>query len=79
MCGQAKTSVRKKQLITTNSENEFVYKHFNPKLGFARINVVSKSCTCHKYLDKGVCKHPIAAYILKQSNFPGLVQLPKQF
>ena len=76
---QAKTIIRKKQLIPTESENEYLYKHYNPKLGYARINIVSKSCTCHKYLDKGVCKHLIAACILTQSNLPGLVQLPKQF
>ena len=46
---QAKTIILKKQLIATNTENEFLYKHFNEKLGFARINLVSKSCTCHKY------------------------------
>jgi hypothetical protein len=76
---QAKTIVLKNQLIATNTENEFLYKHFNAKLGFARINLVSKSCTCHKYLDKGVCKHLIAACIQTRSNLPGLVQLPKKF
>ena len=76
---QAKTIIRKKQLIPTESENEYLYKHYNPKLGFARINIVSKSCHCHKYLDKGVCKHLIAACILTQYNLPALVQLPKQF
>jgi len=76
---QAKTIIRKKQLIPTESENEYLYKHYNPKLGYARINIVSKSCTCHKYFDKGVCKHLIAACILPQSNLPSLVQLPKQF
>jgi uncharacterized Zn finger protein len=40
---------------------------------------LSKSCTCHKYLDKGVCKHLIAACIQTRSNLPGLVQLPKKF
>jgi uncharacterized Zn finger protein len=40
---------------------------------------VSKSCTCHKYLEKGVCKHLIAACIQTRSNLPGLVQLPKKF
>ena len=59
--------------------NEYLYKHFNAKLGLARINVVTKSCTCHKYLDKGVCKHLIAACILTQSSLPGLVQMPKKF
>ena len=68
---QAKTIIRKKQLIPTESENEYLYKHYNPKLGYARINIVSKSCTCHKYLDKGVCKHLIAACILTQSNLSG--------
>jgi hypothetical protein len=76
---QAKTIVLKNQLIATNTENEFLYKHFNAKLGFARINLVSKSCTCHKYLDKGVCKHLIAACIQTRSNLPGLAQLPKKF
>jgi hypothetical protein len=76
---QAKTIIRKKQLIATNNENEFLYKHFNEKLGFARINVVTKSCTCHKYLDKGVCKHLIAACVVTQSSLPGLVQMPKKF
>ena len=38
---QAKTIVRKNQLIATNSENEYLYKNFNKKLGFARINVVT--------------------------------------
>ena len=70
---QAKTIIRKKQLIATRSENECLYKHYNPKLGFARINIVSKSCTCQQYLDKGVCKHLIAACILTQSNLPDLV------
>jgi hypothetical protein len=76
---QAKTIVLKNQLIATNTENEFLYKHFNAKLGFARINLVSKCCTCHKYLDKGVCKHLIVACIQTRSNLPGLVQLPKKF
>ena len=67
---QAKTIVLKNQLIATNTENEFLYKHFNAKLGFARINLVSKSCTCHKYPDKGVCKHLIAACNQTQSNMP---------
>ena len=65
---QAKTIIRKNQLIATNTENEYLYKHFNVKLGFARINVVTKSCTCHKYLDKGVCKHLIAACVVTQSS-----------
>jgi hypothetical protein len=39
---QAKTIVLKNQLIATNTENEFLYKHFNAKLGFARINLVSQ-------------------------------------
>ena len=69
----------KKQLIATNSENEYLYKHFNAKIGFARINVVTKPCTCHKYLDKGICKHLIAACILTQSSLPGLVQMSKKF
>ena len=30
---QAKTIIRKKQLIPTEYENEYLYKHYNPKLG----------------------------------------------
>ena len=70
---QTKKIIRKNQLIATKSENEYLYKHYNPKFGFACINIVSKSCTCHKYLDKGVCKHLKAACILTQSNLPGPV------
>jgi hypothetical protein len=54
---QAKSKVHNKQLIATNLDYEFLYKHFNTLLGFARINLTSKTCTCHTYLDKGVCKH----------------------
>ena len=76
---QAKSIVLKKQLIATNSENEFLYRHFNSKLGFARINLITKTCTCHKFLDKGICKHLIAACIAEKVSLPGLVQLPKRF
>jgi hypothetical protein len=48
-------------------------------LGFARINLTSKTCTCHTYLDKGVCKHLIAACLVTQTYLSGLVQLPKLF
>ena len=60
---QAKSIVLNKRLIATNLDYEFLYKHFNTKLGFARINLTSKTCTCHKYLDKGVCKHLINVII----------------
>ena len=76
---QAKTIIRRKQLIATDSENEYLYRHYNKKLGFARISLLSKTCTFHKYLDKGVCKHLIAACVLTQTSLPGLVQIPKQF
>jgi hypothetical protein len=55
---QAKSTVLKKQLIATNSESEFLYRHFNSKLGFARINLISKTCTCHKFLDTAVKTAP---------------------
>jgi hypothetical protein len=71
--------LNKKLLIPTGSEDEFLYKHFNVHLGFARINLTAKTCTCFKYLDKGVCKHLIAACLMNQVNLPGLVQLPKLF
>jgi len=76
---QAKAILNKKLLIPTGSEDEFLYKHFNVHLGFARINLTAKTCTCFKYLDKGVCKHLIAACLMNQVNLPGLVQLPKLF
>ena len=76
---QAKSIVHNKQLIATNLDYEFLYKHFNPKMGFARINLSSKTCTCHTYLDKRVCKHLIAACLMTQAFLPGLVQLPTLF
>jgi hypothetical protein len=66
---QAKSIVHNKQLIATNLDYEFLYKHFNPKMGFARINLSSKTCTCHTYLDKGVCKHLIAACLMTPTLF----------
>ena len=47
-------------------------------MDFARINLTPKTCTCFKYLDKGVCKH-LAACRMNQVYLPGLVQLPKLF
>jgi hypothetical protein len=79
MIVQAKSIVHKKQLIATHSESEFLYQHFNTKLGFARINLIAKTCTCHKFLDKGICKHLIAACISEKISLPGLVQLPNKF
>ena len=76
---QAKAILHKKQLIPTGAEDEFLYKHFNAHLGFARINLTSKTCTCFKYLDKRVCKHLIAACLMNKVYLPGLVQLPKLF
>jgi hypothetical protein len=75
----AKTIVLRKQLISTSIDSEYLYKHFNSKLGFARINILSKTCTCHKYFDKGVCKHLIAACMLNNISLPGMTELPKQF
>jgi uncharacterized Zn finger protein len=76
---QAKTIIKKKQLISTSLEHEFLYQHFNKNLGFAKINVNTKSCTCHKYFEKGVCKHLVAACLKLKIYLPGLVQLPKKF
>jgi hypothetical protein len=76
---QAKAIVLKKQLIATLNDFEFLYKHFNTKLGFAKINLNSKSCTFHKYFDKGVCKHLVAACLQNKISLPGLEQLPKKF
>ena len=76
---QAETIVLKKQLITTQSEYEFLYKHFDEKLGYAKININSKTCTCHKYFDKGICKHLVAACLQVKVSLPGLEQLPKKF
>ena len=39
MRDQAKTIIIRKQLIATNSESEYLYKHFVSSLGFARINI----------------------------------------
>jgi hypothetical protein len=69
----------KKQLIPTGIEYEFLYKHFNEKLGYAKININSKTCTCHKYFDKGICKHLVAACLQVKISLPGLEQLPKKF
>jgi uncharacterized Zn finger protein len=41
--------------------------------------IQTKTCTCSKYFDKGVCKHLVAACLKLQTQLPGLVQLPKQF
>jgi hypothetical protein len=76
---QAKTIVLKKQLIPTQSENEFLYKHFDVKLGYAKININSKTCTCHKYFDNGICKHLVVACLQVKVSLPGLEQLPKKF
>ena len=75
----AKTIVLRKQIISTNIDSEYLYKHFNPNQGFARINKLSKTCTCHKYFDKGVCKHLIAACMLNNISLPGMAELPKKF
>ena len=75
----AKTIVLRNQLISTSIDSEYLYKHFNPKLGFARINILSKTCTCHKYFDKGICKHLIAACMLNNISLPGMTELPKKF
>jgi hypothetical protein len=75
----AKTIVLRKQIISTNIDSEYLYKHFNPNHGFARINILSKTCTCHKYFDKGVCKHLIAACMLNNISLPGMAELPKKF
>jgi hypothetical protein len=74
----AKTIVLRKQLISTSIDSEYLYKHFNTKLGFARINILSKTCTCHKYFDKGVCKHLIAACMLNNISLSGMTELPKK-
>jgi hypothetical protein len=74
----AKTIVLRKQIISTSIDSEYLYKHFNPNLGFARINILSKTCTCHKYFDKGVCKHLIAACMLNNISLPGMAELPKK-
>ena len=76
---QAKSIVHKKQLIAIHSESEFLYQHFKTKLGFARINLIAKTCTCHKFLDKGICKHLIAACISEKISLSCLVQLPNKF
>ena len=76
---QAKTIVLNKQLIATNLDDEFLYKHFHSNLGYARINLIAKTCTCHKFMDKGVCKHLIAACMQQEISLPGLVQLPAKF
>jgi hypothetical protein len=76
---QAKTIIKNNQLISTSSEHEFLYKHFKTNLGFAKINVNSKTCTSYKFLDKGVFKHLVAACLKQKINLPGLVQLPKKF
>jgi len=44
---QAKTIELRKQLIPTQSEYEFLYKHFNVKLGYAKININSKTHNEH--------------------------------
>jgi hypothetical protein len=75
----AKTIVIRKQLISTSKDSEYLYKHFNPKLGFARINILSKTCTCHKYFDKRVCKHLIAACMLNNISLPGMTEMPNKF
>jgi hypothetical protein len=75
----AKTIVLRKQIISTSIDSEYLYKHFNPNLGLARINILSKTCTCHKYFDKGVCKHLIAACMLNNISLPGMAELPKKF
>ena len=75
----AKTIVLRKQIISTSIDSEYLYKHFNPNLGFARINILSKTCTCHKYFDKGICKHLIAACMLNNISLPGMTELPKKF
>ena len=38
----------------------------------------SKTCTCHKYFDKGICKHLVAACLQVKVSLPGLEQLPKK-
>ncbi len=75
---QAKPIVLKKQIIPTQNENEFLYKRFNVKLGYAKININSKTCTCHNYFDKGLCKHLVAACLQVKISLPGLEQLPKK-
>ena len=56
-----------------------IHLRFNTKLGFAKINLNAKSCTCHRYFDKGVCKHLVAACLQNKISLPGLEQLPKKF
>jgi hypothetical protein len=76
---QARSILTNNKLIPTSSGNEFLYKHFKTNLGYARINTETKTCTCSKYFDKGVCKHLVAACLKQQVHLPGLVQLPKKF
>jgi uncharacterized Zn finger protein len=66
----------RKQLIAMNSGSD-LYKHFDSRLGFARINIAVKSCTCYKYFDKGDCKHLVVACMQNNIDLPGMVQLPK--
>ena len=66
----AKSILLKKQLIGKNTDGHYLYRHFHASLGFARINVLAKMCTCHKYFDKGVYKHLVAACLKEKISLP---------
>ena len=76
---QAKSILTNNKLIPTANDQIFLYAHHNKNLGLEKINTVTKTCTCHKYFDKGVCKHLVAACLKIKVFLPGLVQLPKKF
>ena len=57
-------------LILTDDNN---YKYFHQDGSYFTIDRESKICSCAWYLDRGICKHLIAACIKTTTNLPGLV------
>ena len=76
---QAKSILLNNQLVETNTDSHYLYRHYHKRLGYARINVLAKTYTCHKYFEKGVCKHLIAACLKEKNGLSGLQPISKKF
>ena len=75
MLRETATSISKSNLLILTDDNK--YKYFHQDGSYCTVDLESKMCSCAWYLDRGICKHLVAACIKTTTNLPGLVFMPK--
>ena len=71
---QASVIINKNLLIPSSFNGIYTFAGYNSLI--YNINIYNKTCSCHKFIDKAICKHLAAACLKNDIYLNGLQKKP---